>query len=157
MNAPSKHKANVMTAEYEEALAIANHDGVRISEVAKLLETAQGLGDHRATYALATWYLFGSNNFPKDIAKAVKMLKVAAKAEIAAAHFDLAVCYKTAQGVRKNYRKAYLHYLAAALYGDKQAPFFVADCFYFGIGVTKDMEVAEIWYCMAESKEVDLR
>jgi TPR repeat protein len=36
------------------------------------------------------------------------------------------------------------------LYGDKQALLSVADCFYFGVGVTKDVDAAEVWYRNAE-------
>lgn len=137
--------------QYEQALELARSDIPESKRVADLLKEACAAGEPRAAYALATWHLFGHAGFPRDVKKAVKLLRAASKANVPAAHFDLAVCYETGQGVKKNETIAYRHYLAAALYGDEDAFNEVGRCLYHGIGVERDRRVAAVWLDRAET------
>ena len=46
-------------------------------------------------------------------------------------------------------------YLNAALHGDTQSVEEVARCFYYGIGIEKNIDVAEIWYQRAEELGIE--
>ncbi|RZA15191.1 MAG: hypothetical protein EOP02_25180, partial [Proteobacteria bacterium] len=69
---------------YELALKAASRKRPDLIQANSLLEEAHAQGDRRATYALATWSLFGNAVRPKDLKRAVQLLKLAAKADIAA-------------------------------------------------------------------------
>ncbi len=142
---------------YERALKLAARTQPDLVQASALLEQAHEQGDPRATYALATWSLSGNAVHPKDLRRAAKLLKLAAKADIAAAHFDLAVSYETGQGIRKDEKAAYRHFLAAALNGDNAALAEVGRCLYHGIGVARDRKVAEVWLRRADALDVDIR
>lgn len=142
---------------YELALKFANRKRPDLVQAAALLEEAHDQGDRRATYALATWSLFGNAVHPKDLRRAIQLLKLAAKADIAAAHFDLAVSYETGQGIKKNEEAAYRHFLAAALNGDNASLAEVGRCLYYGIGVPRDRKVAEVWFRRADALGEDVR
>lgn len=142
---------------YEQALKAACGKRPDLAQASALLEEAHEQGDRRATYALATWSLFGNAVRPRDLRKAVQLLKLAAKADLAAAHFDLAVSYETGQGVKKNEQSAYRHFLAAALNGDDDALVEVGRCLFHGIGVVRDRKVAEVWFRRADSLGVEVR
>lgn len=83
---------------------------------------------------------------PQNFKRAFRLLKIAAKANIPDAHYDLAVCYEKAEGTKKNLQKAFLHYLSATVYGDKQGMRELARCYYYGIGTKKDVAVGRIFY-----------
>jgi hypothetical protein len=85
-----------------------------LGPVAALLEEAHLAGDGRATYALATWYLFG-RLYRRNLRTAVRLLRKAAESEVPDALYDLAVCYETGEGAAENPRKAAELYLQAAL------------------------------------------
>lgn len=142
---------------YELALRITNGKRPDLVRVSALLEEAHDQGDRRATYALATWSLFGNAIHPKDRRRAIQLLKLAAKADIAAAHFDLAVSYETGQGIKRNEEAAYRHFLAAALNGDNDSLAEVGRCLYHGIGVARDRKVAEVWFRRANALGVNVR
>lgn len=142
---------------YELALKAASRKRPDLARAGALLEDAHDQGDRRATYAMATWYLFGNEAHPKNLHKAVQLLKLAAKADIASAHFDLAVSYEKGQGIKKNEQAAYRHYLAAALNGDNDSLTEVGRCLYYGIGIARDRKAAEIWFRRAEALGVDVR
>ena len=64
---------------YDQALELAQMTDADLPKVFKLLQRAKQQGDHRATYALGTWYLFGKGDFiVKDLAKAAELLREAA-------------------------------------------------------------------------------
>ncbi len=142
---------------YELALKIATRKKPDLARALTLLTEAHDKGDCRATYALATWYLFGNEAIQRNFRTAVRFLKLAAKADIAAAHFDLAVCYETGQGIKKNERTAFRHYLAAALNGDNDSFAEVGRCFYYGIGVSLDRKAAEVCFRRADALNAIVR
>lgn len=135
---------------YGQALKLATSAKPKLTQAAALLEMSHKQGDARATYALATWHLYGHAGYVKNLKVAFELLSVAANADIAESHFDLAVCYETGEGTKKNEKLAYRHYVAAALAEDKQALVEVGRCHYFGIGTKKAVELAEIWFRRAE-------
>lgn len=135
---------------YEQALKAASLKRPDLLQANTLLEEAHAQGDRRATYALATWSLFGNSVRPKNLRAATQLLKLAAKADVASAHFDLAVSYETGQGIKKNEKSAYRHYVAAALNGDKESFAEVGRCLYYGIGTARDRKTAEVWFRRAE-------
>ena len=110
-----------------------------------LFERAHESGDPRATYAIATWYLFGGY-VKKNINRAVLLLKESARKKIPDAMYDLAVCFEDGTGVKRGKKKAFDLYLKAALRNDHQSVEEVARCYWFGIGVNRDRRVARIWY-----------
>lgn len=151
----SKKALSAFSSEhYERAFRMMRAGKADSQKVADLLESAFAVGDPRAAYALATWYLFGHGGYPQDLRKAVKLLRIASKAHVPSAHFDLAVCYETGRGVRKSEASAYRHYLAAALYGDADAFHEVGRCLYHGIGSARDRKSAAVWLDRAELIEV---
>ncbi|MCA8895519.1 MAG: sel1 repeat family protein [Amphiplicatus sp.] len=148
------------TEKYDEALRLAKEPGYDPDVVLPMLEMAHENGDHRATYALATWYFYG-HHLDKDIKRAVRMMKVAASANVPDAMYDLAIMYETGEGVGKNRRKAFLLYVGAALRGEKQSVYEISRCLWYGIGTAKDRELSEVWRLRAaelgtdDSEEVD--
>lgn len=153
----TKNAAAVDKSLYELALKVIRRKRPDLMQASALLEQAHEQGDPRATYALATWLLSGNAIYPQDLRKAVKLLKLAAKADIAAAHFDLAVSYETGQGIKKDDKAAYRHFLAAALNGDNASLAEVGRCHYHGIGIVRDRKVAEVWLRRADVLAVDVR
>jgi len=142
-----------ITEEYDQALQMARKENPDIGKAGGLLEVAHALGDRRASYALATWYMFGNDGYKKNIAKAISLLKLAAKSDIAYANHDLAVAYETGTGVKKNKKIAYNNYVAAVLNGDYDAAEEVGRCLYYGIGVNRDRKMAKIWYAYYEKRK----
>jgi TPR repeat protein len=116
----------------------------------QLMEKSFKNGYIKAGYALGTWYFHG-HIYDKNISKGIKLIKDAAKANIKEALFDLAVCYETGIGAKKNNIKAFEYYLRAALQDDKQAYNEVGRLFYYGVGVPKNKRIANIWFDKAES------
>jgi TPR repeat protein len=108
-------------------------------------------GSPHAAYALATWHLHGTHA-PKDIKKAVRLLKIAANAKVAEANYDLAVAYETGEGLKKNLKKAFQHYLTSALYGDAQGMRETGRCYWHGLGVGRDRAIARQF--ITRSKEL---
>ena len=152
-----KKSSSVLKTDYDVALVAARRKRPDLVRVATLLESAHSSNDRRATYALATWHLCGHAGYTKNLRKAVQLLKLAADVDVAAAHFDLAVCYETGEGVRKNDAKAYLHYLAAALNGDLDAIGEVGRCLFHAVGTGRDRKAAEVWFRLADALGVEIR
>lgn len=138
------------SAPYEKALRLARRKSPPTKELYDLLLAADKGGDARATYALATWYLFGSPFTKINYARAVKLLRIAAKAGIADAAYDLAVSYEIGKGVRKSLAKAFEHYCMAALFGDAQSHYEVGRMYYYGLGIPRNRNLAKIWFDKAE-------
>lgn len=135
-----------MKHPYDRALRMMRASKPNLKSAKSLLEKASAAGDHRATYALATWYLHGK--FPIvgiDEKKGANLLKCAADAGNADAAFDYGVSLEKGAGVRKNEKAALIYYLRAALIGDTGAVEAVGRMFYHGIGVAKDRKVAWVW------------
>ena len=59
--------------------------------------------------------------------------------------YDLAVCYEKPAGVAENLEKAFELYVKAALHGDKQSFHEVGRCYYYGIGVAQNRNLADTW------------
>jgi uncharacterized protein len=138
---------------YNQALKCASDDGADLARAALLLEKARALGNATASYALATWYLFG-RHFKKDLPRAVDLLKEAVERGSRDALYDLAVCYATGAGVTQNDHEAFQLYLKAAIRGDEQSFKQVGRCYWHGTGVLKDEVVAEIWLSRADEVNV---
>ncbi|HJT92192.1 MAG TPA: hypothetical protein VJ777_09650 [Mycobacterium sp.] len=140
-----------MKSKYEVALAKAKKSKRRTKEVYDLLMTAHEKGDARATYALATWYLHGTQFTKKSIAKATQMLKHAESENVPDAAYDLAVSFEKGAGVRKSAKQAFALYVKAALLGERQSVYEVGRMYYYGIGTGRDRRLAEIWLDRAEA------
>ncbi len=142
-------------AEYDRALRLAQarrEKGLpQTKAVYDLLLKADKSGDARATYALATWYLHGSEFTKRSIPRATALLKIAAAADIAAANFDLAVSYKKGIGVRKSESKAFELYVKAALLGDADSHLEVGRMYFHGLGIQRNRRLADIWIKKGES------
>jgi TPR repeat protein len=130
---------------YEQAYKEMMKDSPDEKLAFSLLMQSHESGDSRATYALATWYLFG-RYVKKDIKKAVTLLKQSADKKVPNALYDLAVCYEKGEGVSKDERQAFDLYMKAALRNESQSVQEVARCYWFGIGVNEDRRTAIIWY-----------
>lgn len=133
---------------YYKALHLAEQEDYDYHEVLRLLNEAVRLGNKKASYALATWYLNGFH-VRKNYRKGFSLLQVAVQGG-AEKNFtlykdalsDIAVCYELGNGVQKDEQKAYYYYVLAALSGDDQAKQELSRCLYFGIGITKDVELS---------------
>lgn len=138
--------AGATPSAYDEALLAMYHDPPDIRKAFQLLTEAENSGDARATYALATWYLFGQAPVvERDRAKAARMLEVAAAAGIPDALHDVAVSYEKGDLYAQDLVRAFQSYLAAALRGDQQSVYEVGRCYFYGIGVSEDQIVGDIW------------
>lgn len=59
----------------------------------------------------------------------------------AKAAYALATWYLFGKHVGKNFKKAFECYLLSALYGEPKAKYEVGRCYYYGIGVPKNIEL----------------
>lgn len=136
---------------YDQALAEAQGQGADIQKALHLLNRAYKQGDPRAAYALGTWYLHGKGTIvPKNLVKAVPLLREAAENDHAEAAYDLAVSYEKGIGIRKSEKKAAALYVKGALLGDTQSVYHVGRCYQHGLGVKRDRAIAAVWYDRAE-------
>jgi TPR repeat protein len=134
-------------SDYKAALAEMAKNEPQVKRATFLLRSSVRKGNASAAYALATWYLFGQEPcIKKDFIRAAQLLKLAAAADLPEALYDLGVSYELGQGLKKNLKLAFRHYLRAALRGDGDAIFAVGRCLYWGIGVSADRGLAAIWY-----------
>lgn len=126
-----------------------------LAEAATLLTQAHEAGSHDAAYLLGSWHLTGKHIASGDKA-AVQYLQFALEGDVPEAYFDLAICYESGKGVKKDKRKAFLHYMEAALLGHPRALYAVGRCYYHGVGVEKDEDLAKIWLSRSnDSLEMD--
>jgi len=145
----------VVLSDYDAALREAQRKRSNFSKAHVLLLRAHRNGDVRATYALATWHLFGRDPVvEKDLDKAVSLLKQAANANHPDALHDLAVCYAKGAGIKQSEKRAVQYYLRAAVHGDKQSAYEVGRCYWHGLGVTRDRNVARVWLDYAEKFDI---
>jgi TPR repeat protein len=140
-----------LTKKYETALKLAQQQSPPSRKVYVLLLGADKEGDGRATYALATWHLFGSPFTKVDYRVANKMLKQAAAKGVAEAAYDLAISYEKGVGIGKSLPRAFEYYIRAALLGDAQSHYEVGRMYYWGRGVARSRRLAECWMEKAES------
>lgn len=138
---------------YNKALKEASSKHPKLNIAYELLNKAHTLGNYKATYAIATWYLFGKH-LKKDYKKAVTLLQLATEGNLPEAFYDLAVCYETGKGVKIDKRQAFLNYLSASLLGDKQSIYEVGRCYYYGIGINKNKELSQRWLNAAKHWDV---
>jgi TPR repeat protein len=124
--------------------------------VRDLMERASSVGDPRADYSLATWYLHGAYGYPVDLARGVALLERSAPQGVCEAMFDLGVSYELAKGTRWDPRLAFLWYLRAAMRGDRDAISRVANWYASrSYDVDVDEQSALAWYELAEAHGVD--
>ena len=110
----------------------------------------------RAQHALATLYLDGRRPYVRvNKRKGIALLKAAASANVVDAQFDLANCYELGEGVDKDERIAFEWYLFAALHGHSQCVWEVGRCYCFGIGITQDRRLADIFVDRAKELGID--
>ena len=132
------------SVSYEEALRLTESHPADPRAFALLL-AAEGRGDPRAKYALATWYLHGTDLVSRDIPKGIQLLKSIKNSNIAEALFDLAVAYDLGKGCKKNSRLAFELYFESALLGDPDACFQISEYFRAGEHVPHNKRIASLW------------
>lgn len=148
--------------EYEVALKLASARKPNVGEAHELLLKAERLQHGDATYALATWHLFGGH-VAKDIRKGLTLLKRANRRGSADAAFDLAITYERGEVAEKSLRRAFESFMTAALrydreqhhdqmYSFSEAAYEVARCYRYGIGTDVDKTLSRIW--MVEGKAI---
>lgn len=135
---------------YYKALHLAEQEAYDYHDVLRILNESIELGNKKASYALATWYLNGFH-VRKNYKKGFSLLQISVQGgqendfiSYKDALTDIAVCYELGNGVQKDKRKAYYYYFLAALNGDMQAKQELSRCLYYGIGVTKDVELSSL-------------
>jgi len=131
------------STNYKKALAFANRKTPDFTSALHHLQKALGEGSPHAAWALGTWYLHG-HHVKKNKRHAVKLLKIAAAANIPEAHYDLGVSYETGDGTTQNYKRALFHYLASAIYGDAQGLRESGRFYWHGIGTEKNRKIARM-------------
>jgi uncharacterized protein len=130
--------------KYDLALREMRNPHPHMNNVLQLLRDSIGTGDHRAEYALATWYLHGTH-LRKDYRQAAELLQRSAAKGNRNAMYDLAVSYEKGRGLKRNTKKAFNLYISAAWLGDKQACYEVGRMLYHGLGAARDRQLARIW------------
>jgi TPR repeat protein len=136
----------MLSPEYDEALAEMRGERADVARAAWLLQRARAAGDHRATYALATWYLYGKEPvIHRDMKMALQYLTEASAANVPEALYDLAVFRELGEDGVSDVAAAFELYLNAALRGDVQSIYEVGRCYYYGIGIPKHRKIAAIW------------
>jgi len=141
--------------KYESALQLAQAKKPNLARAFAFLSEAEALGNADATYALATWHLFG-HYIPVNLPKAAALLKQAAQKGSADAAFDFAISLEVGKIVPKDKRRAFEFFLIAALrygragpqetmYSFGEAAYEVARCYRYGIGVAEDKMLSRIW------------
>lgn len=143
---PEKSERSTYRTAFELAIAEGATD-----KVASLLQKCHKSGDARATYALATWYIHGVV-FPVNAKKAVRFLRSASRSGVREAMYDLGYSYEIGFGVPKEPKKALELYVRAAQKGDQQAAREVVRCVYYGVGITKNIELAFLIRQLTEAK-----
>jgi TPR repeat protein len=121
-----------MVDQYENARNLmAGHQVSKAPKAYALLEIAMKKGDHRAAYAIGTWYLHGFY-LKKDVKRGVSLIAKAADNEVADAAFDLAVCYELGTGKKANDNKALCYYMRSFLLGYSAAAIEIERLLYWG-------------------------
>ena len=111
----------------------------------RLLNQAHADGDPRASYAIASWYF---HTHPpiinrKNYKKAVFFLQPALEAGIPFAYYNYAISLEMGWGIEKDEEAAFNYYLLAKLHGCEEAMEDLYRCYYYGLGVQKDRNIAD--------------
>lgn len=106
-------------SRYAKALRIMTKGG-DIAKAYQYLEQAASEGDGLSIYALATWRLHGFH-LKRNVREATRMLRMAAKKDVAWACYDLAYSYLSGNGVKQSYNEAAKYYLRAFFLGEPKA------------------------------------
>lgn len=101
----------------------------RFVEANPYLAYSAEAGYAHAIYGLATWYLHG-RHVRKNYQAGARLLKRAAALGHRTAKYDLAVSYETGKGAKRDPRKAFSLYKAAADAGDVDASLEVGRMYY---------------------------
>lgn len=130
---------NIPHAALKQAMELENSGG-EPTKILELLGEAASQGDAEAQYALGTFYLHGKYVAP-NAQKTLDFLRDAANQMHTGALFDLGVALETGEIVKRNKKEAFRCYLNAMVFGDRQAIYEVARCFYYGIGTNKNLSM----------------
>jgi hypothetical protein len=139
-----------MNREFREQMADAASK-YRIWEV-DYVQRAAEQGDAVAQCRLGWMYYEGSEDYPKDVAKAVEWYQKAADQGLAYAQFSLGCIYERGQGVPKDVAKAVELYRMVAEKGDEDAQFRLGCIYEGGQGVPKDLSAAAEWFRKAADR-----
>ena len=155
----AEDQAKQAMEEYKHALKAAYEEMEKEDPDCRMVETLlreeAKEGNPIAKYGLGTWYLHGAHHFEKDVAKGKKLIEEAAEERVPEACFDLAYGFESGEGGEQNLRMAFKYYLLGALYGDSDSFVEVGRCYFHGIGVDKNEELADCWWERAESLGVE--
>jgi TPR repeat protein len=143
-------------SEYTSALILSRAHPPKLNEAFELLTAASNKGDDRATYALATWYLFGNEVVDKDEERGVCMLIALHDSLVAEALFDLAVSYDLGRYVQQDDHKAFSFYMKAALLGDSDSCRQVSQFYAEGTVVGHDEALSKAWQMRSECDEREI-
>lgn len=121
--------------------------GCEINQVegVRLLETAVFKGDTRSAVQLAECYINGWG-VTKNINKAIELLMTFPAPKNRKYNFLLGKAYYYGDGVEKDYTKAFFYFEQASTLGLGSAKEYLADCYFNGHGVKKDLYEAARWY-----------
>lgn len=142
--------------DYDKALALCLRENPDLKSAYDLLVRCSEKGDPRATYALASWYLFGNEIVQKDEEHGILLIKTLENSNISEALFDLAVAYDYGKGVRKNSKRAFSLYMRAALLGDLSACDQIAQYYAEGKIVAADKRLSQAWALRSKQNEKDI-
>lgn len=135
---------------FKLALKLALEDNQNNEKVFSLLTSAAADGHPDATAAIASWYANGMH-VSKNSKLAVEWFRKAAELGSADGYFGIAVAlHRGIGGLKKDLKGAFRNYFCAAIRGDAQAVHAVGRCYWHGIGIKKDREIAELWLARAD-------
>ncbi|HZO93123.1 MAG TPA: hypothetical protein VFB22_05090 [Candidatus Baltobacteraceae bacterium] len=148
----TREPSSAPSGPYDTALREMQSETPDVVRAFRLLEAARDAGDVRALYALATWFLHGKEPVvEKNLAVAYEMLTAAAQAGSAEALYDLGVMYELGEiDGSPRLRDAALAYLKGAVLGNGEAIYAVSRCYWYGLGVPEDRDVARVWFDRAK-------
>jgi TPR repeat protein len=112
------------------------------NEACGLFEAASVRGSAEATAWLGGCYLYGRGVEKRDIARGVSLIQAAAQAGDAAGLMFLGVLYESGSGIKRNYRKAAVHFSMAATKGYAPAYARLGQLYLRGRGVSKNIQTA---------------
>jgi len=113
------------------------------------LSKAASANHSEAQAKLGEMYLRGIAPAEKDTAQAIRLLKVAASAQVPLAMFLLGECLELGAGIDTNASEAAAWYGRAADKGHAESQYRYAKCLEHGKGVTQDLNRAMEYYTLA--------
>ncbi len=117
-----------------------------------MVERLFELGDPEARYAIGTWYLHGTNGYLKNETKGLDLIENAARACIPDACSDIAFAYRFGRGRQVNLKISFEYYILAAVQGDVEAIYSLAEFFEGGLGVASSDSAASMLYELYQKK-----